>query len=445
MGPISTPSILAFLHYLTVHHSNIEFVSSLPRQGLEELLSEFEASRGNDYSNTRGLWRLFLSDPISGGLPLRKKTVFSILRFRLESKFKSIATDPLERYRRIPNKAIFFYTSEDYGLIEYLERHWDAIHETCGDILDIYDYSIRVSSSRYQSFAKEYIRSLQNIPGLSIGRIMDAGLPCLFIWSQDSSVAVPLADAVSDQAALRDRIRQLIKFLSHSGALTEWQIDEIETIEFDDSIIKGHPQSSLKPVPCDVFISYTRSERDLVESFSALLTNRGIDPWFDRDIPCGERFRSRIKVQMEYAAASLICLTERAKKSPWVLAEALYAAKLGTAFPILIGDDKPFRPISSLHHLQLPADIGLGNNAQAEYLLGAVEKRVRSHRAQGKRAEIQGGHAAAVIEARSILMNGPTSGQAARQIRRLKKWKECYPNVDHAAADVLINRFTDII
>lgn len=259
------------------------------------------------------------------------------------------------------------------------------------------------------------------------------------------TVAVPLADVVSDQAALRDRIRQLIKFLSHSGALTEWQIDEIETVEFDDSIIKGHPQSSLKPVPCDVFISYTRSERDLVESFSALLTNRGIDPWFDRDIPCGERFRSRIKVQMEYAAASLICLTERAKKSPWVLAEALYAAKLGTAFPILIGDDKPFRPISSLHHLQLPADIGLGNNAQAEYLLGAIEKRVRSHRSECKRAEIQEGHAAAIIEARSILMNGPTSGQAARQIRRLKKWKECYPNADHAAADVLINQFTDII
>src|SRR6056297_1659729 len=148
MGPISKPSILGFLHYLTIHHPAIETVSDLPRKRLEQILAEFEASRGLDYGNSQHFWRLFVSDPISGGLPLRKRAAFSIPRLRFVNTYKSIAADPLRRYRSIPNKAIFFYTSEDIGLINYLETHWDAIHETSGDVLDIYDYAIRISSSQ---------------------------------------------------------------------------------------------------------------------------------------------------------------------------------------------------------------------------------------------------------------------------------------------------------
>jgi hypothetical protein len=450
MGPISEPSILAFLHYLSENHPEIKTLANLSEDALKGLILEFEGAR-NPYDSCRGThptrWKNFIADPISGGLPTRKRVAFSLRKLRFKSRFKSIAIDPLERYRLIPNKAIFFYTSEDTDLSAYLTQHWDAIHEMSGDYVDIYDYEIRISSGnrgQYQSFTRDYVQSLSNIPGLTLGSIMDCGLPCLCVWSMESSVTIPLADVTSSKKKLRNRIFNIIKVLARSGALTEWQVDELESIKQVERFGQTASFSRLDPIPCDVFISYTRSERSLADSVGKQLDRRGLVPWFDQGIPCGDRFRSRIRVQMEYAGVSLICLTERAKKSPWVLFESLFASELGTALPVLFGQVAPFDPISSLHHFRMESPEDLERESTADPLLKTIESKAVARRKIREKAEVSKAEKMALVEAANVLKNSPTKGQARRQIRRLHKWKECHPNLNHERANELLRRLEAI-
>ncbi len=61
----------------------------------------------------------------------------------------------------------------------------------------------------------------------------------------------------------------------------------------------------------EVFISYARDDRKLVEPIAARLKELGVDIWFDISIESGEEFEVVIKAELSKAKAVLVCWTEK--------------------------------------------------------------------------------------------------------------------------------------
>ena len=164
---------------------------------------------------------------------------------------------------------------------------------------------------------------------------MDVGLPCVLLWSMNASVALPLADVAGEPGALRDRIRKIIKIIRGDSPLTEWHLSDLVSLEVGRGIAPhtGSADNEI-PTPCDVFISYSRSDSNLMERVKSILSSRGIACWVDQMLSCGERFRKRIRAQIEAAKATIALFTPMSVRRPWVLAECRHAMALERLMPL---------------------------------------------------------------------------------------------------------------
>lgn len=84
----------------------------------------------------------------------------------------------------------------------------------------------------------------------------------------------------------------------------------------------------------DIFISYSRPDRDLVESLELDLSSWGLTVWWDKSLETGASLVSQINKELE--AAKLVCViwTENSRNSDWVQSEAELARRAGKYFGI---------------------------------------------------------------------------------------------------------------
>lgn len=75
----------------------------------------------------------------------------------------------------------------------------------------------------------------------------------------------------------------------------------------------------------DVFVSYKRSRRDIVERIVAALRAHGWSVWFDANIPGGERFRKEIETELAQSRCALVLWCDQSIESDFVLDEAGWA------------------------------------------------------------------------------------------------------------------------
>lgn len=132
--------------------------------------------------------------------------------------------DLLERYRSVPNHAMFLYTSEDNVLDKYIREHWAALDGLSGDICDIHVPLVQLvgGADAYSQFDE-----IKTIPGLEAMSAED--LPALHIWSKESSIRFFLSP-YKDDAALREVFRIIFSELKRNGSpLTELQAKEIKS------------------------------------------------------------------------------------------------------------------------------------------------------------------------------------------------------------------------
>jgi len=73
----------------------------------------------------------------------------------------------------------------------------------------------------------------------------------------------------------------------------------------------------------DVFLSYKRDERALVERIAVHLRALGLTVWFDAKISAGDTFNVEIDREARAAKVILVCWSPSARQSEWVNAEAL--------------------------------------------------------------------------------------------------------------------------
>lgn len=88
----------------------------------------------------------------------------------------------------------------------------------------------------------------------------------------------------------------------------------------------------------DVFISYSKTDRALVEALAAELQSSGYVVWWDTSLLTGDDFRSSIDAQLEAARAVIVVWTPNSVGSKWVISEAEHADRQGKLIPLRTGD-----------------------------------------------------------------------------------------------------------
>jgi len=72
----------------------------------------------------------------------------------------------------------------------------------------------------------------------------------------------------------------------------------------------------------DVFISYSKADRLLVEQLAAYVESEGWSVWWDRSLTAGDVWRDEIAIELAKARAALVVWTQSSIKSDFVRAEA---------------------------------------------------------------------------------------------------------------------------
>jgi adenylate cyclase len=88
----------------------------------------------------------------------------------------------------------------------------------------------------------------------------------------------------------------------------------------------------------DIFLSYSRQDRDRVVPLVAALEAEGWSVWWDPEITPGEEFDALISRELESARAVVVVWTPTSVESRWVRGEARDAADRGALVPARIGN-----------------------------------------------------------------------------------------------------------
>ena len=84
----------------------------------------------------------------------------------------------------------------------------------------------------------------------------------------------------------------------------------------------------------DIFISYSKADRDLVVTLAAFLEAQGFTTWWDKELAPGDAYRDAIMTELANARAVIVVWTPNSVRSDWVRAEAGRAKADGKLIPV---------------------------------------------------------------------------------------------------------------
>jgi len=176
----------------------------------------------------------------------------------------------------------------------------------------------------------------------------------------------------------------------------------------------------------DVFLSYCRHERPLVEQIAGALQELELDVWFDASMSAGETFNAEIDREARAARSILVCWSPDARDSKWVIAEAMIGFeqdKLAACY--IAGPDgfSPPTPFNASHFEDVRAWLAATDPAHAGWK--SVLRRL------GK-----------LCERPELESRGALNVQRAYQLEDLRKTWENLPDKDDEA---VIERFLGIV
>src|SRR5262245_40581735 len=87
----------------------------------------------------------------------------------------------------------------------------------------------------------------------------------------------------------------------------------------------------------DIFISYSKADRDKVVILAAYLESEGWTVWWDTNLAAGDAFRDEIMKQLAAARAVIVLWTPTSVKSDFVRAEAGRAKADSKLIPVKDG------------------------------------------------------------------------------------------------------------
>jgi hypothetical protein len=112
----------------------------------------------------------------------------------------------------------------------------------------------------------------------------------------------------------------------------------------------------------DIFISYSKQDRALVEELDAFLRECGFTVWWDTALVAGKDFRQEIHRQIDASAASIVVWTKHSRQSDFVIDEADVARRQDKLISALAGDlasDAVPLGFRTAHHIAIEDAEGL--------------------------------------------------------------------------------------
>jgi hypothetical protein len=103
----------------------------------------------------------------------------------------------------------------------------------------------------------------------------------------------------------------------------------------------------------EVFISYSRQDREAAEAIARELQQLGVEVWWDHDLLGGDDYRARISKLLERTQAAIVIWSRRSVDSQWVMSEAAAARERQVLVPVTIDGATPPIDFRGLHTTDL--------------------------------------------------------------------------------------------
>jgi hypothetical protein len=126
----------------------------------------------------------------------------------------------------------------------------------------------------------------------------------------------------------------------------------------------------------DIFISYSRKDRDRAERLADALTRQGWSVWWDRKIAAGESFDRSIEHELDAAKCAIVLWTHDSVESEWVKNEAAAAVERGVLVPVLLDAVRPPLEFRRKQTIDLSGWDGDGGHAALAALFEGVAARL---------------------------------------------------------------------
>jgi hypothetical protein len=101
----------------------------------------------------------------------------------------------------------------------------------------------------------------------------------------------------------------------------------------------------------DVFVSYSRANRDRITGVSGALEESGHSVWWDKALVPGDDYAMLIEQQIDAARCCIVAWSKTARESLWVRAEANEALDAGKLVQINLDGTKPPLPFTAIQYL----------------------------------------------------------------------------------------------
>lgn len=122
----------------------------------------------------------------------------------------------------------------------------------------------------------------------------------------------------------------------------------------------------------DVFVSYSRKDKDRVAPLVAALEAQGWSVWWDPAITPGQEFDRQITQELARASAVLVVWTEDSVQSRWVRGEARDGADRGILVPVRFGQAALPIDFRAFHTIDLEEAVQVGRSAAFKEVVRAL-------------------------------------------------------------------------
>lgn len=136
-----------------------------------------------------------------------------------------------------------------------------------------------------------------------------------------------------------------------------------------------------------VFVSYSRSDREVVERFADQLRRAGVDVWMDTSLSYGEEYPQRLAKKVADSAVFVVVMSARSQESDWVQWECAEATRRQRLIMPISLDGHRFSRFENLH-----SEVVRGAAALSATYLHAVRDAVRPSVQFVKKSTIEGHH-----------------------------------------------------
>ncbi|MBI1393967.1 MAG: SUMF1/EgtB/PvdO family nonheme iron enzyme [Alphaproteobacteria bacterium] len=140
----------------------------------------------------------------------------------------------------------------------------------------------------------------------------------------------------------------------------------------------------------DIFISYSRNDRDIVSKMAAALAGEGFNVWWDTEIPPGSTFSEVIDARLKESDCVLVVWSMSSVRSNWVQEEADDGMQSGRLIPVMIDPIELPRGFKRVQTADLTSWRGDRNAPEWRRVVDEIRRLVAPARGAGASAHARG-------------------------------------------------------